>query len=117
LLKLFLGFLGFTNWLTPLLIVGAIAGGVGVIYYKGYQTAAQKYELAELRVAKQALETKVTLWKKASERDQKQAEADAKTLDEYEKKIRKLQNELKDPDRPCLDANDTKRLRSLHKIN
>ncbi len=111
--KLLLGMLGFTNWLTPLLIAGAIASGVGFIYYRGYQTAAQRYELAELRVEKQALEAKLTLWKKVSEQDQKQAEKDAKDLDDYELKIRKLQNALKDPDRPCFDADDTERLRSL----
>lgn len=112
-LKLVLGFFGFSNWLTPLLIAGSILGAGSYIYFKGYQTAAQKYELAQLRVDKAALEARLALWKKNSEADAKQAEDDAKALDDYEAQLKKLKDELKDPARPCLDADDVDGLRSL----
>lgn len=110
-LKLILGALGFSSWITPLLIAGGILTATGYIYFKGYHTAAQRYELAQLRVDKQALEAKLTLWKKAAEQDQKQAEADVKSLEAYEGQIEKLKNDLKDANRPCLDAADVDGLR------
>ena len=110
-----LGFLGFTNWITPLLIAGAILAVLGFAYFKGYQAASLRAELIQERINRQALETQLTLWKKTSERDQKQAEEDAKLLDDYDEQIRKLQDELQDPDRPCLDASDTERLRDNSK--
>lgn len=105
------------NWKLALAGIGVLAlvsMGTG-LYVKGRLDAAHKYEVAQLRVDKAALEARIALTNQLIKADAAQAAKDQDALEQLEGFTNELLNKLEDAERVCLTGNDTDGVRSLWK--